>query len=257
MNTSVSNSKDKTDTSSFLAIGNFLTLAQFVYPDEFLLKSPDFESNYHVDTPEIVVKKIIHYLAQEVDGSLDFFDVFLSAEKHQKIDRRESEDLLAMEFVNSKINHYKMEVKKLLTGVSIWQEQLEFLRKIVIEGPLKNYKKGHPNLTTTLLGWGGNCVAQTMFIIGLLSPYRSQLPQGQKLGVAQFTDHLEPILIDGGGVTFLVSGKKVLKTGARLYKPEFLLYLLLKKYDATQQSTVHVSRLFIKARTKSQDHFEI
>lgn len=207
------------------------------YPDFLHSEDVDFVPSYLPSTKGDLIGKALAYLKGNWDGKFDFLNSFIGFEKLENIDHRKSDDFLAIEFENNEVKNLQSLVENHFGSRVLSDEDISYLRQLAIDGPLTKYKRDYPNLYATLMGWGGNCVAQTMLIAGLLSPYRNRLPKGKQLGIAIFPQHVEPVLYDGQYVTYLVSGKEKEYRGELLYKPEVLLYWVLKNYRATDHFT--------------------
>lgn len=199
------------------------------FGDSFLLPEwEDFSPNFSPWSKETLIARVRDRLNYE--GDLDFGDAFLQAEKLSGIDQRDPSDLFAMQFINNRYERLRSQVKSLFKNEPITMEKLEDFRKLVIEDVLYKYKRDYPNLTSTFLDWGGNCVAQTMLMISLLEPYRQQLPRGHQLVILLKSDHIEAGLWDGFRLTTLIAGSRTNRVGGTLHRPEYLLVVLLRNY---------------------------
>lgn len=84
---------------------------------------------------------------------------------------------------------------------------IEELRENIFENELEDYRGKRRTLTGVLLDWGGNCVAQTMTLISLLTEFPQLVPAGAQLGVYISSTHMEAVLLTQDKIQFLVSGK--------------------------------------------------
>ena len=167
-------------------------------------------------------------LARKVPA--DFGELFLRAEKFEAIDGLAANNNFAMDFIRARYLNLKAATAKIFSAGPINDEQIEAFRRLVIDDALYNYKRDYPNLTATFLGWGGNCVAQAMLMTALLEPYRERLPSGYQLVVSLWRDHIETGLWNGSSIKLLVSGSDTDDISGTLYRPEFLLVMMLRNY---------------------------
>lgn len=197
-----------------------------------------WESNFVVQFKSIreqeMVARISAHLKNPQRNPLDYFSTFLQAEKIKNLDQRANTDLIAMDYMSGQVEKFKEHIRKLAKDGMSEVEVKEF-RKIAIENFLRRYKRDYPQLTSLLLGWGGSCVSQTLFIIGMLQDVSDRIEK-KRLGVVLFTDHMEAVLYDEKFVELLANGYKIPRQGARIFKPEYLLHVLLRGFEADKDT---------------------
>lgn len=205
-----------------------------VFPETLRESAEDFQTQFTPKSKDAITQSIETAIAQK-STDFDYLDAFIQVEKLLRFDFRNSDDYLAMDFVSYKIQKLQQQIRAKFTGKRLTFEDIDEIRHLAIDGPLKSYKREYPNLMGTFLGWGGNCVAQTMLLTGLFNPFRNQLPAGNQLGVAVFVDHIEPVIMSEDSYLFLNSGQIASSTSAKIYKPEYLLALTLRNFSVGQQ----------------------
>jgi hypothetical protein len=199
------------------------------FPEIFSAKRNDFATSFSLKSLGPFVQEVRAAIDQQ-STTFDYLYAFLQSEKHLKFDGRRADDLLAMDFLANETKKLQAHIASKYGQRTLTNTDIEEIRKYLIEGPLKRYKRDYPNMIGTLLDWGGNCVAQTMLIAGLLNPYRDRLPNQGKLLIALFSDHVEPVIVQGDTMSFLVTGEKTPSDAAQLFRPELLLNVLLKNF---------------------------
>jgi hypothetical protein len=212
-----------------ISIAKLWQATAMVFPDLVISQETDFQTQFFPVTRLGLVQKVKAAVDQS-STSFDYLEAFIQSEKHFHFDFRKDGDQLAMDYILKQIKTLQRDLHSSYSGRTLKAEDVEAIRTKLITEPLRKYQRDYPNLSSVLLGWGGNCVAQTMLMVGLLNPYRDQLPEGERLGVALFSDHVEPVLIGRTSLSFLISGEKTAKTNARLYRPEYLLNVLMRNY---------------------------
>ncbi|MES2769910.1 MAG: hypothetical protein V4596_12265 [Bdellovibrionota bacterium] len=192
----------------------------------------DFKPQY----PLLSKKQLISIIQEHLKSlnPMDYSQAFLSAEKLIGTDGRNISDQQAYDFVSARMQTLKEKVRLRMTG-KIDLNKINEIRELIINDSLRIYKRDYPTLTHTLLGWGGNCVAQTMMFISILSEHQSILwENGFSLGIANFTDHIEAVIHSTAGenkILYTVSGKveDLSKEAVQpnIYRPELLMIMLL------------------------------
>jgi len=213
-----------------ISIGELWQAFNVKYPESFRLWSTqDFTPKFVPQTEKQLVAKIKSHFEQNTP--IDYGDSFLIAEKLLKIDKRSSDDLLAADFVQNRYEQLKIQVQKIFGNGAITIEQIEQFRELVIKDALYSYRVEVPNLFGTLLDWGGNCVSQAMLMTALLEPYNDRMPDGHRLVVADWSDHIEAGLWNGKELIVLVQGNISSRITATVHKPEFMLVRLLRNFS--------------------------
>lgn len=206
--------------------------AQALRPSISDIPNTDFKPQFQPKTKEQLVTQIKAHLDNPDQNPVNYLEVFVQAEKLKGLDRRDPSDIFAADFMLGQAQQAidMMKNSDLPRHPTIYD--LAPVRELIINGYLSRYARDYPNLTSLLLGWGGNCVSETMFLGGVLTQLDGF--SGGKLGIALPPKHIEPVLWDGDRVTFLVSGKKTHKILFNIYKPQYLLLLVLRDLGADE-----------------------
>lgn len=222
------------------------------YADSFALQGYDnFKPQFKLGHQTELIKSVQQHL--QSNTPIDYGNTLLRAEKFAKIDQREDEDQFAMDFVHHRYERMKQKIDQLFTK-PVTAETIEEFRQISIEDALVNYKRDYPNLTSTLLNWGGNCVASTMLMISLLEPHKERLAAaGYKLVVSLFTDHIEAGLMNGNELISLVEGLQTKNIVSTIHEPKFLMILLLRNYDSAISSAISNTKNLAHVKIKVTD----
>lgn len=90
---------------------------------------------------------------------------------------------------------------------------------------VSRYASGHGAIGDFILKGYGNCEANTKWLTAVFLASGLQLPEGFKLGVQAYRNHLFPVIYDGnsGNVRDLVSGSEVPFVEAPIYDPAYIL----------------------------------
>lgn len=205
----------------------------------------DFVPRYRQASKKELVTSIKNYLLQpRSQKGFDYLTAFVQAEKVKSIDRRKLSDLFAIHFMHGQMEVFTREISEYLRVAKQEKQpaivQIETIRQILIDGYLARYSRDYPSLTSTFLGWGGNCISRTMLFVGVFERLKDQipLPDQMKLGIVSFIDHIEPVLYNGEEIWFLIDGQKRPFDNARIWKPEFLLHALLTDFSEADSLTL-------------------
>lgn len=107
---------------------------------------------------------------------------------------------------------------------------IEEFRRDVITNELEDYRGQRRTLTAVLLDWGGNCVAQTLTLLSLLTEFPQLISARSKLGFFLSPTHMEAVVITDGKAKFLVSGEiRRLDASITVLKPQALLVMALEQ----------------------------
>jgi hypothetical protein len=117
----------------------------------------------------------------------------------------------------------------IISSISSFEHKVEAIRKYIFSKYLRKYVRGNAGITDLLLGRGGNCEAQTKLVIHFFLSCRLNFPAFLKLGVQQFTDHVQPVIYNKQTkeVMEIISGKRIAKILAPIYEPPILLHAFL------------------------------
>lgn len=177
-------------------------------------------------------------LVDEKSTHLDFIEYFLLLDKYYGFDDIDTHDFSVFE--KAKTNMYN--IVKTFQGQ--WQEQvsseqIDQFRKYLFDWGMKHYIRDDSALTSLAKGKGGNCVAQTLFIVSLLAPFEERLPKGVQLAVQQFPDHIRPILYyqEQQTVYDLIYGTLEKKIKAPIFAIDYLVFLSTLKSDVKPEFT--------------------
>jgi tetratricopeptide (TPR) repeat protein len=121
------------------------------------------------------------------------------------------------------------ETDKVALAIQLFQEQQYGL-----------YTKDQNTLTHMLSERGGNCVAQTLSMIGLFESMSFWYPKGIELGIQVYQDHLVPVLYNtetnrvwdlwtGGGLNTFHDEEVIPEPTVPIYEPQYLYYSYLRK----------------------------
>lgn len=188
-----------------------------------------FNGNFELQTKNIGPRKshqlIEEYLAKPNTQKKHLFELFLGLEKYLVSSMRNNSTNSSMELVLNTYNEIKNNIDKSLVNGFLDLENIEVFRKNIINGVAQNYKRDFPNVSDMFLGWGGNCVAQTILFTSLLEHYSHLLPRDIKIGIAVNPTHIETVLIGKKNIYYMISGQKHEKTKDTLYGTDFLVHL--------------------------------
>lgn len=157
------------------------------------------------------------------------FQTVMFSEKLLNIDGRNDDlifDLGMQQFYEIRNEIYQSIGKEIRTN-----QDIEVVRKKIIELGLSKYQRDFPNLTSVSVGFGGNCVSETMYFMLMLSefhmtPYYSPM-------VSFYQDHIEPVIYDLRNKTYieLMSGSLKKQLNSILYYPQVLNAIILRQFS--------------------------
>ncbi len=222
--------KTETYEPTIFTLNNLWNSFDSSFPDNFGLENyKDFRPNFKLADLKEIVASVRDHIQKKTQ--IDYGLIFFQTEKYKGIDHRDKNDFLAMDFIQGGYERLKFQVSRIVGNELLDQTKLDQIRKLAISSVLHNYKRDYPNLTSTFMGWGGNCVAESMLLIALLEPYVNRLPTGSQLSVLLTSDHMEAAVWDGKYLTRLMQGTRNQDTdGLVLYRYEWLMAVLLRNY---------------------------
>ena len=197
------------DSNANLRLDGFLSLyanSLFLDPqmtqEELLSQTKSWLQEYQTNGKPLVQK--------------DWLGFFLRVEK--EFGHWPDETDLAAQLFNNRLAEVRARVAKLGAG------DIEGFRQILIASDLRIYRRDYNKLSGVLLDWGGNCVSQTLLMLGLLREYPHILGENQ-LGFALYDDHVEAVVMDSRQVIFLVSGiVQNIPLAVTVFQPEAMLF---------------------------------
>lgn len=189
--------------SSFENISYYFKQASlFQNPDAFVFKKIKNYKSQTLRALSEVNESGLSYLSGK-NESFNYFNFFTQLEAHKGLmGKREIE--LALDVARIGFDHSLEQVNQVLVPDDV---DIESLRAVIMQGPLRVYRGNQVSLYSTHMGYGTNCVGRTMYFLSLLlDPQIKQVIQ-KKLGVSTyqdlyksikvlaFSDHLEPAII--------------------------------------------------------------
>lgn len=111
-----------------------------------------------------------------------------------------------------------------------WQGNIHRMMVALFHDGLGTYTRGHARLTDFLKGEGGNCEAQTKWVLATFAETGLKLPESYQSTIQVFSDHVQPVIYDQkkGRVWNLIQNKWNSKTEAPLYEAHLFYYSYLK-----------------------------
>jgi hypothetical protein len=124
------------------------------------------------------------------------------------------------------------EVRRIARSTPNFDEKIDAIRLYLCRSHYKNYCWTRDRLSSFYLNECGNCVSQTLLLMGMLQAADIALPEGMELGVQNYPDHLRPVLIDRrrNRLQDLVTGQWTplnQTIRAPIYRPNYLYYQFL------------------------------
>lgn len=118
----------------------------------------------------------------------------------------------------------------------------ELLRQLLLTEELFNYRKLSNDLNSVIIGWGGNCVSQTLLFLALFTEYPHLLPSDRRLKVAIFLDHIELAFESEKEWQLIVKGRRIdRKARVSVFDPEVLLAEMIRILKSTPEGKVFQS----------------
>jgi hypothetical protein len=195
----------------------------------FLKQDQKMQSWTHSD--QTMSRSLLAFLADS-SKTEDIISLMLIQDKRKGFDDRSPSDLLAISMALGRFEQLDFQATQFMNQLKIYSEdpykasqlRMDELRKFLYQnGPLGYYVRKNANLFDLLIGFGGNCVARTVFITSLILRHPEWIPKGDRLVVLQYRDHLLPALLSNDGrVWDLDSGEIFPKLPTAAFDPRML-----------------------------------